>query len=239
MAPDLTPWIVAGAGVLDGFNPCSFAGLLVFASFTVASASAACHAPTQSAALASRRILAWRGTAYITGVFLTYVLVGLGILGTIRALAEQHWAGRLAAAAALVIGLWMLRDGLLPEGRFRLELPAALKPKLRPALRTASIPAALLGGMLIGLCTIPCTGGIYLGVLALLAAQAEAARGFALLLLYNLAFVLPLVAILVLARNRSTQRLLARWSERHANGMRIVLGAVTIALALFTLVVTT
>lgn len=237
---DITPWVVGGAGLLDGFNPCSFAGLLVFASFTVASASAAaCHATTPSAAAASGRILAWRGSAYILGVFLTYVLVGIGILGSIRILAEEHWAGRIAALAALLIGLWMLRDGLLPNAPFQLGLPQRLKAKLRPALRTASVPAALAGGMLIGLCTIPCTGGIYLAVLALLTAQAEPLRGLLLLLLYNVAFVVPLIAILLLARHRATQRLLARWSERHAGSMRVLLGATTIALALLTLVTTT
>lgn len=239
MTPDLTPWIVAGAGLVDGFNPCSFAGLLVFASFTVASASAACHAATPAAATASRRALAWRGSAYIGGVFLTYVLVGIGILGSVRVLAEQHWAGRIAATGALVIGLWMLRDGLLPGARHRLALPASIKAKLAPALRTATVPAALAGGVLIGLCTIPCTGGVYLGVLSLLSVQASVTRGALLLLLYNVAFVVPLALILALGRNRATQRALARWSERHDGGMRIALGGVTIALALFTLVTTT
>lgn len=101
------------------------------------------------------------------------------------------------------------------------------------------MPAALAGGALIGLCTIPCTSGVYLGVLALLGAQADATRGFLLLLLYNIAFVVPLIAILTLARHRWTQRALARWSERHEGGMRIALGSVSIALALFTLVTTT
>jgi cytochrome c biogenesis protein CcdA len=231
--------MVAGAGVVDGFNPCSFAGLLVFASFTVASASAACHASSPTMPSTSRRVLAWRGSAYILGIFLIYVLVGLGILGSIRVLAEQHWAGRIAALLSLLIGLWMLRDGLLPDAGLRLGLPARLTRKVRPAMRRASVPAALAAGALIGLCTIPCTGGIYLGVLALLGTQADATRGFLLFLLYNVAFVVPLIAILVAGRHRSTQRILARWSERNESGMRILLGAVTIALALLTLMTTT
>lgn len=236
---DLTPWVVAGAGVLDGFNPCSLAGLLVFASFTVAGASAACHAATPTAATAGRRALAWRGSAYILGVFLTYVLVGLGLLGTIRLLAEQHWGGRLAALVTLLIGLWMVRDGLFPDAPVRLAVPAALKPRLRPFLRVASVPTAFAGGMVIGLCTIPCTGGIYLGVLGLLGTQSGATSGFLLLLLYNVAFVLPLAVILTLAGNRPMQRLLARWSERQGGRMRVVLGGATILLALVTLAATT
>ncbi len=239
MPPDLTPWIVAGAGVLDGFNPCSFAGLLLFASFTVASASAACHAASPAAGAASRRALAWRGGAYVLGVFLTYVLVGIGLLGALRVLPGEHMAGRVAALAALLVGLWMLRDGLIPEARFRLEVPTGLKARLRPALRASSVPVAFTAGMLIGLCTIPCTGGVYLGVLALLASSADAARGALLLMVYNAAFVLPLVVILVAARQRRTQRALARWSEHRAGGMRAVLGVATVALALLALVVTT
>lgn len=234
----LTPWLVAGAGLADGFNPCSFAGLLLFASFTVATVSAACHAAPAGTVPVARG-LATRGSAYILGVFLTYALVGLGILGVVRALADEHWVGRLAALGALLLGLWMLRDGMFPDAKLRLELPTVLKTKLRPAIRVATVPAALVGGMLVGLCTIPCTGGIYLGVLSLLGAQASAARGFWLLVLYNVMFVVPLIVVLVLAKNRATQRLLARWSQSHAGGMRIALGLATVGLALLALVTTT
>lgn len=54
-------------------------------------------------------------------------------------------------------------------------------------------------GVLVGLCTVPCSGAIYLAVLGLLASQATFPKGLAYLGLYNALFVLPLVALLAVA----------------------------------------
>jgi cytochrome c biogenesis protein CcdA len=61
---------------------------------------------------------------------------------------------------------------------------------------------ALTTGVLVGLCTVPCSGAIYLGVLGLLATRTTYAEGLAYLVLYNGIFVLPLVAMLALASSR-------------------------------------
>lgn len=78
--------------------------------------------------------------------------------------------------------------------------------------------------MLIGLCTVPCSGAVYLAVLSLLAAQPSALAGFGYLVLYNAMFVLPLVGILLLASARPALNRLARWNLHHSERVRLGLG---------------
>ena len=240
---DLTPWVVAFAGLADGFNPCSFAGLLVFASVTTAAFDRqvlACHpsASPEPAPQGRPRIIR-NGTVYIAGLFATYMALGLGLLSAMNLITEGHWAGKAAALMSMVMGAWVLRDALFPESRWKLEMPRLFRPGVHKALQATFLPAVFVTGVLVGLCTVPCTGGIYLGVLALLSAQGSAAGGLGLLVLYNVMFVLPLVAVLLLVTSRRTYRGVARWHLRTKNLVKTVLGAIMLILGLATLLVLT
>lgn len=240
---DPTPWIVALAGLADGFNPCSFAGLLVFASVTTAAFERdvlACHTTDVREAVPQKRgRIVLNGSVYIAGLFATYMALGLGLLSAMNLITEGHWAGKAAALLSIAMGAWVLRDGLFPESRWKLEMPRFLRPGVHKAVQATFLPAVFVAGVLVGLCTVPCTGGIYLGVLALLSAQGGASAGLGLLLLYNVMFVLPLVAVLALVTNRATYRGVARWHLRTKNLIKLILGGVMMALGLITMVVLT
>lgn len=92
-------------------------------------------------------------------------------------------------------------------------------------------------GVLVGLCTVPCSGSIYLGVLALLSAQSTQVEGFAYLVLYNFVFVLPLFAILILVSNKSMYRRIARWQMHQRSYLKLATGITAIFVGLLTLVV--
>jgi cytochrome c biogenesis protein CcdA len=222
--------IVLFAGLLDGFNPCSFAGLLVFASLTFAAVGYVAGSPSPRA----RRRFVRNGSVYILAMFLTYFAMGVGFLGIASAVSQSHVVGKAAALVTVGLGLWTLRDALLPEARWRLELPPRWHGRVQKALRGTTVPAVAAAGFLVGLCTLPCSGGIYLGILALLSAQ-EVAPAVAYLLVYNAAFVTPLVLTLLVATRRGTFRWMARVRLRHGEAFRGVLGVVMIALGLFTL----
>jgi len=240
---DVTPWVVALAGLADGFNPCSFAGLLVFASVTTAAFERnvlACHVPAPSTPESTQRPhIVRNGTVYIAGLFVTYMALGLGLLSAMNLITEGHWAGKAAALMSMVMGAWVLRDALLPESRWKLEMPKRFRPGVGKALRATFLPAVFVTGVLVGLCTVPCTGGIYLGVLALLSTQGGSAGGLGLLILYNVMFVLPLVAVLALVTSRVTYRSVARWHLRTKGLVKVVLGVVMLALGLATLLILT
>ncbi len=228
------------AGLADGLNPCSFSGLLVFASVTTVAIERSCHDIDPEVADFQRGRLLRYGALWIAALFAVYMLLGFGFLGGIHLLiAEGHWAGKAAALVAVGMGLWMFRDYVSPgDAPMRLEPPKHLKALTGRYLRILTYPGILVAGFLVGLCTVPCSGGIYLSVLAMLSTQ-DVAVGAALLIAYNLMFVLPLVLVLAFATNRRTFRMVARWQINHRDTVKLVLGATMVALGLFTLLLLT
>jgi len=83
---------------------------------------------------------------------------------------------------------------------------------------------------------VPCSGAIYLAILALLAAQPSAIVGFGYLTLYNVMFVLPLVVVLLAASARPALNRLAHWNLHHGARVRLVLGGGTVLLGFVILV---
>ncbi len=228
--------LTLAAGIADGLNPCSFSGLLVFASVTTVAIERSCHDVNLEAADFQRGRLLRYGVLWIAALFAVYMLLGFGFLGGIHMIiAEGHWAGKAAAVVAVGMGLWMFRDYFSSEDApMRLEPPKHLKALTGKYLRVLTYPGILVAGFLVGLCTVPCSGGIYLSVLAMLSTQ-EAVVGTALLIAYNVMFVLPLVLVLAVATNHRTFRTVARWQIDHRDTVKFVLGGTMIALGLFTL----
>jgi cytochrome c-type biogenesis protein len=91
-------------------------------------------------------------------------------------------------------------------------------------------------GILVDLCTVPCSGAIYLAVLGLLATQTTYAEGLGYLVLYNAIFVLPLVAMLAVASSRAVFNTLGRWQLHHRGALKLSLGAGPIGLGLLLLI---
>jgi len=218
--PALTLGTVLVAGIADGFNPCAFTVLLLFITSLVAAAQAR-DAPS---AVSLRGRVIGLGSIYIASVFFTYLALGVGLLAAVDLFTQRHLPARLGAVLSIALGLWMLKDYFLPEMGLRLEAPAAVGRWARASARRATVPTLVAGGVLIGLCTLPCSGAVYLAVLSLLAAQSSALAGFGYLVLYNALFVLPLGAILLLASARPTLNRLAHWNLHHREWVRLGLG---------------
>ena len=218
--PALTLGTVLVAGIADGFNPCAFTVLLLFITSLVAAAQAR-DAPS---AVSLRARVIGLGSIYIASVFFTYLALGVGLLAAVDLFTQRHLPARLGAVLSIALGLWMLKDYFLPEMGLRLEAPAAVGRWARASARRATIPTLVAGGVLIGLCTLPCSGAVYLAVLSLLAAQSSALAGFGYLVLYNALFVLPLVGILLLASARPALNRLAHWNLHHREWVRLGLG---------------
>lgn len=224
LLPAVTLAVVILAGLVDGVNPCAFTVLLLF----ITSLLAAAQTRAAPGAESLRRRVIGLGAIYIASVFLTYLALGVGLLSTADLFAQRHVPARVAALLAIGLGLWMLKDYFVPEIGFRLEAPAAVAQWARASARRATVPALVAGGVLIGLCTVPCSGAVYLGVLALLAAQPSALAGFGYLLLYNAMFVLPLVGVLLVASARPMLNRLAHWNLHHREWVRLGLGTAAV-----------
>ena len=219
--PAVTFGTVIVGGLIDGINPCAFTVLILFVTAMLATLQVSTSTDINSA----RSRIVGMGSIYIAAVFLTYLGLGVGLLATSALFSRFHAPARVGAILAIGMGLWMLKDFFLPDVGPRLAAPKVIGQWTVDAGRKATIPALVVGGFLIGLCTVPCSGAVYLAVLSLLSMQSSALIGFAYLVLYNLMFILPLVALLIAASARPTLNQLAHWNLHHKEWVRLALGA--------------
>jgi cytochrome c biogenesis protein CcdA len=228
--PEVTLPTVIVAAAVDGINPCAFTILLLF----ITAMTATMQVGEQGVGAMRRRLIGLGGI-YIGAVFLTYLALGIGLLASAEFFTSQHLPARLGALLAVLLGLWMLKDYFLPDYGWRLQAPGRLGQLAHSMGKKATIPALVTGGVLIGLCTVPCSGAVYLAVLSLLAVQQTALLGYGYLVLYNLIFVLPLVIILIAAASRPTLRRLAHWNLHHKEWVRLAIGSGVVVMGLLIL----
>lgn len=228
--PKITLPTVILAAAVDGINPCAFTVLLLF----ITAILAALQAGERSMAAVRARLLS-RGGIYIAAIFFTYLGLGVGLLKVLDIFTRSHAPARFGALLAILFGLWMVKDFFLPDWGWRLQAPKRVGTIAREAAEKATLPALIVGGFLIGLCTVPCSGAVYLGVLSLLALQPTTLLGYSYLVLYNLIFILPLAAILLLASSRPTLNRLAHWNLHHKEWVRLVLGGGVVVMGLLIL----
>jgi cytochrome c biogenesis protein CcdA len=221
---------VLGAGVLDGFNPCAFALLVLFATYTLAMVNAVTEdgSPT---ALARQRLLA-AGSLYVGAVVVTYFLIGLGLFSFLGWLGQDHLVTRVAVILALVMALWMIKDVLLPGWGPTMAAPHATHGWMHRAMERGGLAGMLIAGVLVGICTVPCSGAIYLDIVAVLHASGGGAPGLALLALYNVAFIVPLLTLLAAISNRRVLGQLGRWNRTNAPWIKAGLALAVIAMSL-------
>lgn len=208
--------MVLGAGLLDGINPCAFAVLLLFVAFLFTLQR-------------GRADLLAFGFTYIGAIYITYLGIGIGLLKVFQ-LGAPHLMAKLGAGLMIVLGLVNIKDffwyGIGPS----LTLPKAGSAARDRWMRRATLPATAVVGFLVGICEFPCTGGIYVGILGLLSTQASFWNGFAYLTIYNVMFVLPLVALLLVIGNRRVVGQFSRWMATNKKQLRLGQGLVMIGI---------
>jgi len=227
------------AGIVDGFNPCSFAIMISLAGILAIGGR-------------KRKARILGGISFCVGTFVTYMLMGLGLMQALKALEGLRVVHDvvmvLLALSLFVLSFLSFRDAL----RFRkipvfsvvtLKLPEGVKVLIRKiAMESWSGPAVVLAGFgcafLVTLLDALCTGQVYVPVLALISREPGAWRSFALLVIYNLAFVAPLVAVFVLASKTTDAFQMAKWSSCNVIPAKIALGLVFALLGILILVAT-
>ena len=225
----LTIPAVLAAGFLDGFNPCAFALLVLFATFTLTLVNAvtASGSPTAEA----RRRLLGAGSLYVLAVFVTYFVIGVGLLSFLGWMGRDHLVARVASVIALGMALWMLKDAILPGVGPSMMAPSGTHGRMRKAMERGGLGGMLLAGVLVGICTVPCSGAMYLQITAVLHASGGGATGLALLALYNIAFIVPLVAMLLAVSNRRVLGQIGRWNRANSPWVKAGIALAIIAMS--------
>ncbi len=219
----LMPAVVT-TGLLDSVNPCAFAVILLLLAFLF------------TIRKQRGRILALGGI-YVAMIFIVYFAIGLGILSTVRLSDDPHFVARVGSYLLIGLGVLNLIEYRWPRFPIKLHLPAAAHKKVNQLLKVATVPATVGVGLIVGLCTFPCSGGVYVSIITLLNARTTLAWGVAYLTLYNVLFILPLIAILLVVGNRVTAKKLATWERQHALGLRLWFGLAMVGLGVLMLAV--
>ncbi|MDO8726842.1 MAG: cytochrome c biogenesis protein CcdA [Candidatus Methanoperedens sp.] len=223
----LTLPLVITAGLIDGFNPCAFAVLLLFITFTMGMLQMQTN---------YRYGLMKVGLIYISGIFVTYVLIGVGLLSTISFISTTHAVGKAAAFISMILGVVVMKDYFIP-GSSLLVIPGSMHASINNWIRRTTSPGVFGAGVLVGLCTVPCSGGIYLAVIGLLSVQTSLAQGILYLLLYNLMLIVPLVIILLASSNRAVVDKMMAWQSRNRTRVKLVMGSFMVAMGFVILLI--
>ena len=225
----LTVPTVLASGVADGFNPCAFALLVLFATYTLTLVNAVTGDGTPT--IEARRRLLGAGSLYVGAVWITYFIIGLGLLSFLGWLGRDHLVARGASILALVMALWMLKDVFLPGVGPSMMAPSGTHGRMHKAMQRGGLAGMLVAGVLVGICTVPCSGAIYLEVVAVLHASGGGLTGLALLALYNLAFIVPLLALLLAVSDRRVLGQLGRWNRAKSPWVKAGLALAVIAMS--------
>jgi len=218
----LLPLVVA-TGFLDGINPCAIAILLFFIAFLFTMRK-------------TRASIFKMGIVYIGAIFLVYFLIGLGLLNAILLSNQPHFMARVGAVLIIVLGTINLLNFVFPQIPQILKTPKFSWERLKKWIHKATLPAALVAGLLVGLCTFPCSGGIYVAVLGLLAAKTTYFGGLGYLYIYNFMFVLPLILMLLGISNKPVAKKLAKWERSKTQSIRLFSGILMVALGVIILI---
>jgi cytochrome c biogenesis protein CcdA len=219
--------IVVG-GILDGINPCAFAVLMFFVSFLFLSWRSV------PIGQARRRILIV-GLIYVTAVFLSYLLIGLALIKVIKITSFPHLVAKTGALIVILLGIVNIKDYFFYGRWLSLRISTSQWRRIGKWVHKATIPSAFITGFMVGIFEFPCTGGIYVAILGLLALRTTFIEGLFYLIIYNLAFILPLLVILFLSSNERIVEKMRKRQEHDKRRIRLFLGLIMISLGLFLL----
>ncbi|MCL4404959.1 hypothetical protein M1295_00035 [Patescibacteria group bacterium] len=217
----LLPLVVVSA-LVDSANPCAFSILLLTIAFLFSLGRL-------------RSDILRAGGLYIFGIFLIYMLVGLGILQTLEVFNVPHFMAKIGAAIIIAFGLISVTDYFFPKFPVRLGIPHSVHTKLARLMEDASLPASFGLGLLVGLFEFPCAGGPYLSVLGLLHDKGSFWTGFGYLVLFNVVFVLPLTIMLLIASNKTLVDKAEAWKKSETGRARLWGGIAMVVIGLIIL----
>jgi cytochrome c biogenesis protein CcdA len=214
----LLPAVIV-TGLLDSVNPCAFAVILLLLAFLFTIRQ-------------SRQRILQLGLVYIGMIFIVYFAIGLGILRAVRLSNDPHFVARAGSWILIALGTINLIEYFFPRFPIKLHMPMIAGQKTNELLKKATLPATVGVGVLVGLCTFPCSGGVYVSIITLLNAKTTLGWGVGYLALYNVFFVLPLVVILLGAGNRLVAKRWARWERENSQRIRLWYGLMMVGLGI-------
>lgn len=220
------------AGLVEGLNPCALATLVFFISYLTMVGR-------------SRKEIFGAGLGFTGAGFLTHLLLGFGILGFVQQFSFFPLFSRIiywiTFSLSLILGGFSLYDYFQVKRGFTskmtLQVPNSLKKRIHRIIRTREeeleatgggqsirfLFAAVGIGFIVTLLQSTCTSQVYLPTI-LFVTHIPSLRSSAILylILYNLVYILPLVAIFVIVYWGTTSQQLSLFLQRRTSTIKLL-----------------
>lgn len=211
--------IVAATAAIDSINPCAIGVLILMISVILGSGKKSVG-----------RLLTIGGL-YILAVFGTYLAAGFGLLYFLTNLPLVLTEYILIAVGTLIIfaGVLEVKDYFWYGRGFSLTIPSRFTDKIHDFTKNVSIPGVIILGAFVAAVELPCTGAPYLAIITLLSQYFDF-TALLLLILYNVIFVAPLIAILIMVAAGVKLHKVKKWKQDNRGIMRLLIGLMLIAM---------
>jgi len=219
-------------GLADSVNPCALSILaLVLISIVTYNPG-------------SRKDVLLAGLSFVAAVLIMYLLYGFLIIKAFEVVQSitsirEFLYGKLGinfilGVVAILLGVLGLKDFFsYKPGSVGTEMPLFLRPKVSKLIAKVTSPfAAFTVGLFVTLFLLPCTIGPYVILGGLLAGEGFISA-LPSLLLYNLIFVLPMIAVTLLVYIGSKRAEDVKdWKEKNVKYMHLVAGILLLAIGI-------
>jgi cytochrome c biogenesis protein CcdA len=233
----LTFGIVLGAGLLDGINPCAFTTIIFLISYL-------------SFVGTGRKQMFLTGGIFSIAVFLTYLAIGILFYHFVKLVViNQMIASIVNIVMLLILTLFFilsLIDGIrCIQGNMTnisLQLPDFLKKRIRKNIRdfaqnkvAVSGTSFVLGVVIAGM-ELTCTGQVYLPIVTMISDPNHRIAAMLYLVMYNLAFILPLVFVFIIATFGVTSEYMAKIFKQHIAKVKFGFAGLFMMMAIIVLI---
>ena len=219
--PELSLPVVLVAGLLAGFNPCLLAVMAFLASLTLS-------------AKGNRTELLKIVGGFCAGIFVMFMVVGMGLLGVIKQQPEiKDTITLLLVVLVGLLGLWHFYDAyhLKVHDRSSFKTSGSFLQLVEGIEHRNTVMVSFLAGAMFSIIKAPCVGAVYFAILDMLITQGKIADGAIYLGFYNLGVILPVLILgIMLAFGLSPERVNDLREKRRVE-IRLVTGAVLLLLA--------
>ena len=228
-------WAVILPGLIDGINPCAFATIVFFVSYLTLTER-------------KKHEILLVGLSFTLAVFLSYLAFGVllrevlaGLVGVVGPVLRPI----LNLAIALVcLVLAILSFGDYTKARrgqvkdMALRLPDRLRRWVNAAVRRsmnarAFVLSSFVAGVVVSFIELACTGQVYVPIIQGLSNPAYRAQSTLALIVYNLAFVTPLVAVFVAAYTGTSSRQMGTWLQRHTATVKLATAVIFVGIGVW------
>ena len=229
-------------GLIDGINPCAFAVIVFLISFLTIY-----HY--------DRREVILIGSSYCLAVFITYILLGLGLFNALYALRGFQTFNKyfyiVTASICIILFLLSIYDFLVylrtkNSKEMLLTLSTNLKIRINKIIgfflrgkkhsTVGLVLASFAVGFSVSLVEAVCTGQVYVPtIVAILKDPTLRIKAWLYLLMYNVMFILPLLSVFILCAVGIKSEGINNFFKKHLAIAKLCLSLVFLGLAIMLL----